>query len=154
MSAQALTVDDLVTAVDTARDADTCVADVGADLLAEGVSLAELGRALGVARQSVTERLQVVGSPREVTRAWYRATAWLFPDHALRGVRVTSVGRFVVFDMGRAMPTCWRVLRHTASDADADQLAAYLGRESEGCFRYVRKPRDLDPANVLPWRLP
>lgn len=157
---RSLTVDDLMTAVETARDADVCVADIGADLLAAGeVSLAELGRALGVARQSVTERLQTAPRPLEVTRAFYRAWAW--HEDELRGVRVSTVGRFVVFDQGREVgersdkpPTCWRIIRHTAQPADAEQLAAFLDREGDGCFRYVRKPRDLDPANVLPWRLP
>lgn len=158
---QAMTVDDLVSASEAARDADTLVADIGADLLAGGCTLAELGRALGVARQSATERVQATPLPREVVRAWYRVTAWRAEDEP-QGVRVSTVGRLVVFDMGRAMqehtgqpsPTCWRVLRHTPQEADAEQLAAYLGRDGDGAFRYVRRPRDLDAANVLPWRLP
>ena len=156
-----LAVDDFVAAVAEARDADTRVSDIGADLLADGTaSLSELARAIGVTRQSVTERVAVVPSWKEVTRAWSRVAAW-YPDAETLRARVSTSGRFVVFAMdtpmqegGKLAPTVWRVLRHTTQPADAEQLADYLQREGDGVFRFIRRPADLDASNVLPWRLP
>lgn len=155
-----LTVHDFVEAETVARDADTTVSDVAADLLADGVSLSELARSLGITRQSVTERIAATPGRRELLRAWSRVQAW-YPDKEPRGVRLSTVGRLVVFAMDTAIqehsmqpePTVWRVLRHTTQPADAEALAAFLAREGDGAFKYVRRPRDLDPANVLPWRL-
>lgn len=128
------------------EDGATRCADYAADLIARGASLRSLGNALGVTRQTVTDRFSWTSPSREAARAVARARAWLPDAHT---VRLSAFGRFVVFYDGQS----WRVLRHTPNDAAAFALAEVIAAEVPTLFRLIRKPRDLDEGFSW-WRLP
>lgn len=145
------TINRLVVALDRAQDADTTALDIGADLLAEGTSLNEIGRVLNRTRQSVTERF-VSPPSREYERIHNRVKLWR--GRHFKGVRISSFDRFVVFDDGTSPGGSWRIVRHVDTPERAIVTAIYLGENTGGELRFVRRPRDLRPETVSPWALP
>lgn len=125
-------------------DADTSTVDYGADLLADGFTFTGIANALGVTRQTATDRFAVLPGKRERARAIDRARLWVESG----AVRVSVVDRRVVFYDGDR----WRVLRSTSGRAAAWHLCSYLGDCAE--FRAIRTPGDLAPEGVAPWALP
>ena len=134
--------------VHTARAEDylSVIYDRAADLLAEGETFQGLGVLFGVTRQSARERFGSFSGGRELATALRRVGSWHGVGRAPSRVRVSTVGRLVVFADGHG----WRVLRHTASPVEAQGLATGL---IAGGFRFVKTPADLVAADVEPWQL-
>jgi hypothetical protein len=128
-------------------DVPSVINDQASDLLAEGETFSGLGRLFGIARQSASERFGCAPVPREALAARRRVESWHGTGAPTRA-RVTAHDRFVVFDDGHG----WRVLRHATGAQEARRLAEYLG-QVDVLLRYVKAPRDLIPAEVVPWAL-
>jgi hypothetical protein len=129
------------------EDVPSVINDRAADLLSEGETFSGLGRLFGIARQSASERFGCSPVAREALAARRRVESWHGSASPGRA-RVTAHERFVVFDDG----TRWRVLRHASGAQEARRLAEYLGTVGVP-FRYVKRPSDLTPDDVVPWSL-